>query len=58
MAAVGDSETDLDLFRAVGLSVAYGDVVEAVAGAADRHVPAGDFGPVADIILEFGNHDG
>ncbi|MFC2076337.1 HAD family hydrolase [candidate division KSB1 bacterium] len=52
MAAVGDSETDLDLFRSVGFSVAYGEVPEVVAGAADRHVPGGDFGPVADIILE------
>lgn len=52
MAAVGDSETDIGIFRPAGFSVAYGNVPDSVAAAVDRLVPGGDFGRVADVILE------
>jgi len=51
VAAVGDSPTDIGMFRRAGLSIAYSPTSETVGKAADYLVPGGDFPAVADIIL-------
>lgn len=51
IAAVGDSASDVAMFREAALSIAFGQSEPSVAGAAGHRIEGGDLRPVLDLLL-------